>query len=76
MATATFLKSLDDLERRLGNPGPDWLQTRRRQARGRFDEQGLPTPRDEEWRNTNLAPITGTRFEAPHGAVERDDVLQ
>ena len=70
MATATFLKSLDELERQLGNPGPDWLHARRREARGRFDEHGLPTARDEEWRNTNLAPITGTRFETLRGPLE------
>lgn len=37
--------------------GPEWLRTARAAAFGRFLEQGFPTPRDEEWKFTNVAPI-------------------
>ncbi len=50
---------------------PDWLRQRRTTAFGRFVEMGLPTPRDEAWRHTPIAPITRTRWEP---AVPADDV--
>jgi Fe-S cluster assembly protein SufD len=42
---------------------PGWLRERRTSAFGRFVEKGLPTPRDEAWRHTPIAPITRTRWE-------------
>jgi Fe-S cluster assembly protein SufD len=37
-----------------------WLQTLREAAFQRFAELGFPTTHDEEWRFTNVAPITRT----------------
>jgi len=42
---------------------PTWLRERRTAAFARFVETGLPTPRDEAWRHTPLAPLTRGRFE-------------
>jgi Fe-S cluster assembly protein SufD len=42
---------------------PAWLRERRHAAMGRFAEKGLPTPRDEAWRHTPVAPLTKGRFE-------------
>jgi Fe-S cluster assembly protein SufD len=42
---------------------PAWLRERRAAAFARFVEAGLPTPRDETWRHTPLAPLTRGRFE-------------
>ncbi|MGH9892942.1 MAG: Fe-S cluster assembly protein SufD, partial [bacterium] len=36
---------------------PDWLEPIRRAAMDRFATTGFPTPRDEEWRFTPVAPI-------------------
>ena len=47
---------------RLAGAGPEWLQTMRRRALGRFEELGFPTSRMEEWKNTNVAPIARTAF--------------
>ncbi len=41
---------------------PAWLQTARRIGLNRFSELGFPTPRDEDWRFTNLAPLTALPF--------------
>ncbi|KAA0216695.1 MAG: Fe-S cluster assembly protein SufD [Leptolyngbya sp. PLA3] len=41
-------------------PAPEWVQAFRAQSRQALT--GLPTLRDEAWRYTNLAPITGTNF--------------
>ena len=42
---------------------PAWLRERRTAAIARFVEKGLPTPRDEAWRHTPIAPLTRGRFE-------------
>ena len=42
---------------------PAWLRARRAAAMGRFAEKGLPSPRDEAWRHTPVAPLTKGRFD-------------
>ncbi|HEX5043282.1 MAG TPA: Fe-S cluster assembly protein SufD [Candidatus Polarisedimenticolaceae bacterium] len=42
--------------------GPSWLARRRQEAFARFEADGFPRPGDEEWRQTNVAPIAGTPF--------------
>lgn len=41
---------------------PAWLQTARRVGLNRFSELGFPTLKDEDWRFTNLAPLTAMPF--------------
>jgi Fe-S cluster assembly protein SufD len=41
---------------------PAWLQATRRAAMAEFRRDGFPTTRDEEWRFTNVAPITENLF--------------
>ncbi|HWO99423.1 MAG TPA: Fe-S cluster assembly protein SufD [Methylococcus sp.] len=36
---------------------PSWLEELRQQALARFEATGFPSPREEEWRYTNIAPI-------------------
>lgn len=57
--------------------GPPWLGNLRRDAIERFAERGFPTPRDEEWKYTSIAPIATAAFdlEADQGADEADDRL-
>lgn len=45
--------------------GPEWYRSARVAAMGRFNELGLPTIRDEDWRFTNIAPIRQTQFLLP-----------
>jgi Fe-S cluster assembly protein SufD len=42
---------------------PSWLRERRTAAFARFVASGLPTPRDEAWRHTPIAPLTRARLE-------------
>ena len=46
---------------------PAWLAARRRGARERFEAEGFPSPRLEEWRYTSVGPIV----ETPWRAAER-----
>jgi len=41
---------------------PSWLTALRSMAAERFDAVGFPSSKDEEWRFTQLAPITRTQF--------------
>ena len=55
--TATFLEALEaTVPVRAGNE-PEWLVALRRLAWNRFDEIGLPTTRNEDWRFTSVARI-------------------
>lgn len=51
---------------------PKWLRSMRQHAFEQFAARGYPTPRDEEWRFTNLAPLAKTQFELP--ALEARDL--
>lgn len=42
--------------------GPEWLHQRRLEALEQFRALGVPTTKHEEWRFTNIAPITKLRF--------------
>jgi Fe-S cluster assembly protein SufD len=48
-----------------GEPG--WLDAMRRSAMARFAEMGLPSVRDEDWRQTPIGPIARTDFRRPPG---------
>ena len=41
---------------------PAWMTSLRRAGMARFSEAGFPTLRDEDWRFTNVAPITRLPF--------------
>ena len=45
-----------------GTPVPPWLDALRAEARARFAESGLPTPRQESWKYTNLRPLEKLDF--------------
>src|SRR5262245_43144672 len=48
---------------------PAWLRSIRERAQEQFAKAGYPTTRDEEWKFTNVGPITKTNFHIPHGAI-------
>lgn len=47
--------------------GVDWVDTIRRDNARRFQELGLPTPRDEDWKYTSIKPIAKRSFRAAAG---------
>src|SRR5436190_2173081 len=63
-----YLESFARLNRSAGR-GPDWLTELRQEAIERFAELGFPSRTDEEWRFTNLAPLTRTSFVPANGAL-------
>jgi Fe-S cluster assembly protein SufD len=60
-----------------GGGGPAWLPTIRRAAISRFAALGFPTPRNEDWHFTSVAPIAESEFhplEEPSGEVRPADL--
>ncbi len=45
-----------------GAEGPAWLRHMRRDAFAKFEQLGFPTPRDEDWHFTSVAPISESDF--------------
>ena len=45
--------------------GPGWLRELRHEALSRFRELGFPTPKQEAWKYTNLAPLARIPFRHP-----------
>jgi Fe-S cluster assembly protein SufD len=73
-ATDRYLSEFETLERTGALGTPSWLAPLRRSAIARFAETGFPTTRDEDWRYTNLAPLTATPFR-PVSAPVADGLL-
>ena len=49
--------------------GPRWLQDLRKRGASRFSALGFPTVRDEEWRFTNVAPVTSREYRDGDGSA-------
>jgi len=59
----SYLSKLKDFERQTSPGTADWLKTLRHSAIERFAELGFPTPRQEDWKYTNVASIASLPFE-------------
>jgi Fe-S cluster assembly protein SufD len=57
-----YLESFARFEKATTGNGQEWLRPVRQAAIARFAELGFPTPRDEDWRFTSVAPIAQTSF--------------
>jgi Fe-S cluster assembly protein SufD len=73
-----YRAAFERLEAARDGSEPAWLRERRTAAMARFAEKGLPTPRDEAWRHTPVAPLTKGRFElaAPDVAPVSAEALE
>ncbi len=60
--TDLYLDSFAQLQEEVEGKQPPWLQQIRQAAISRFSELGFPTPRQEEWKYTEVAPIRRTAF--------------
>jgi Fe-S cluster assembly protein SufD len=64
-----YLEAFENLEKRIAR-APGWLRLLRENALARFCETGFPTTKDEDWRFTNLSPVSQTPFQSASGAYE------
>ncbi|MBK8911681.1 MAG: Fe-S cluster assembly protein SufD [Chlorobi bacterium] len=75
--TESFLKNFALLEQSLNGESELPLHLVRRRSLERFTALGFPTTRDEDWRFTNITPLTSTHFRPvlmpePHGIAASD----
>ncbi len=57
-----YLSEFDLFEKNLDGHQTARMQSIRREAIGRFAEMGFPTTRDEEWKYTDVSPLTHVHF--------------
>jgi len=56
-----------------GAAGPAWLEQLRQEGMASFERLGFPTLKDEDWRYTNIEPITAPSYAEPNGEVQSVD---
>ncbi|MBI4418568.1 MAG: Fe-S cluster assembly protein SufD [Ignavibacteriales bacterium] len=65
-----YQSAFETLEKSLNGEAQSELHAIRKKALTRFTELGFPTTRHEEWRFTNVAPVSGTPFNpVPAGRI-------
>src|SRR5579875_2139421 len=69
-----YLAAFARAEIELAGSGPRRLEEIRREAIDRFADLGFPTTRDEEWKFTNLGPLTSITFDRAGRAYDKHDV--
>jgi Fe-S cluster assembly protein SufD len=74
-AGADFRARFEDARTALPGASLAWLDGARAEAMERFAEQGLPSPRDEAFKFTNLAPLVRHQFALPDAGDEPVDEL-
>lgn len=64
-----YLANFAQFASEVAKNGQAWTQQLRKAAMARFAELGLPTTRDEEWKYTNVAPISRIPFQPARRAT-------
>jgi Fe-S cluster assembly protein SufD len=62
MNAAHYLEQYRSLAAALPGQGLPWLDAMRDEAQARFSANGFPSPREEEWKYTNVSPIEKKLF--------------
>jgi len=71
----SYLENFTRFEKSAPGREHGWLRKLRAEGFARFCELGFPTMHDEDWRFTNVAPISRTVFQLAEGAnVSRRDL--
>lgn len=57
-----YLEGFSEFKKQASGKGIEWLEELRKKGIERFSELGFPSPENEDWRFTNVAPIARTAF--------------
>lgn len=60
--TETLLSEFESFESAINGGEAEWIRKARRNAIRRFQEIGFPTLKNEDWKHTDVRPITRTPF--------------
>ncbi len=63
-------------DRALGDALPGWWMERKRKAASLFSRSGFPHPRHEEWKYTNVRPLTKRTFAEPPEAPSAEQAAE
>ena len=77
MTQQLYLTDFETFAANGGGVGLGWVPNVRRAAIGRFAALGFPTPRNEDWHFTSVAPIAEAEFhrlDTPPGEVDAADL--
>lgn len=75
MNAAHYLEQYQTLADSLPGQRLPWLNDLRKEALAKFSAGGFPSPREEEWKYTNVSPIEKKRFKPLLGQVAAGDTL-
>lgn len=70
---AAFLEGLAEYTQQLEKQAPAWLKKIRRENWERFTRLGVPAVSDEEWKYTNITPLTRHRFNLTAAPAKVDE---
>ena len=60
--TDPYVAAFESFTRSTAETEAPWLRRLRSTAIGHFEKSGFPTTKDEDWKHTNVAPLTRTPF--------------
>jgi Fe-S cluster assembly protein SufD len=66
----SYLDSFTRFEKSAPGHNVGWLRKLRQEGFARFSELGFPTTHDEDWRFTNVSPISRTSFQMADGSAK------
>jgi Fe-S cluster assembly protein SufD len=75
-AKKKYLADFEAFSENGGSDVPPWLSQLRSQAIEQFSTVGFPSPRDEQWRLTNLTQLKETDFCLPNGERPRIEATE
>ncbi|HET6892474.1 MAG TPA: Fe-S cluster assembly protein SufD [Pyrinomonadaceae bacterium] len=71
----TYQAAFQLLQQRTIDGSPNWMARLRESAMDRFEQLGFPSVKEEEWKYTNVAPISKVNFEPIIGPGESGRAL-
>lgn len=71
--TKAYLDQFTSFASNGGGAGPSWLLPVRSRALDRFAQLGFPTPKNEDWHFTSVAPISERAFRSLHDSEAQLD---
>jgi Fe-S cluster assembly protein SufD len=69
-STERFIAAFDARRSAAKASVPIWLEELRKAGMARFAESGFPTPRNEEWKYTNVEPAVSLPYGQPNGEAK------
>jgi Fe-S cluster assembly protein SufD len=72
----SYLRRFEAFSRNGGTSAPQWARSLRLSAITRFEELGFPTPKNEDWHFTSVAPIAERDFAPLTSSTSRVSAVQ